>query len=731
MFEVLTLVAAASWWPIYESPAFVVMAVVTVTAGVLIGAAGARWSWPGYLVLAALVVAWAALGVPLAVPAEAAGGVLPSPSGLVDLVVTTGTGWKQLLTIALPVGSYQALLVPAFVLLLVASTLGVTVATRSSRPAFAVLLPALVLVAGIALGGPDAFAPALVGGAFAVVSVLWLVVSRGRVPIRVLGPAAALVVVGLVAALAVAVATPAPDRVVARDAVQQPFDASRYASPLSGYRAQLKQPADASVQLQLSGAAPGERIVVARMDSYDGVVFSVGGATGSSSLFSRVPGTLPGGQDAANGSRVDVVVGAYQGVWVPTVGVPSAIDFSGPNASALQNSLFASAALGTVADTAGLTTGDSYTLTTRLDSAVTDTTGLTPGALVTGANASAPDAVGVRAATWAPDSLSPGLRLSGIVAGLRSGYVSSGLPGEVFSRSGHGADRIQELLTATPMVGDDEQYAAAGALLAEAAGFPARVATGFTVPGAGGVSESGSGGGAAIAVRGADAHAWVEVYTAEAGWVALDVTPAPRPIPDASVDESSSAVRPPEVIPPATEDLADPGNAAPLQQNDSSTPPGDGALATVLRIAAIAGLSLVVLAVLLAPFLLALALKARRRTRRRGSGSARSRAAGGWAEVVDTARDLREPPVPNATRREAARSLGGGPATALAERVDGALFAPVEPSEAELRAIWEASDAERRRLRIARGRFVRLRARVSWRSLRAYHGKDRKRQDDQ
>lgn len=206
VFEVLTLVAAAAWWPIYESPSFVLLALVTVTVGVGIAAAGARWSWPSHLVLLATILAWLLLGVPLAVPAKALWGVLPTPGGLADLVVTTAAGWRQLLTIELPVGNYQALLVPVFVVLLVASVLGVSLALRTSRPAFAVVVPALALVAGVLFGGAVAFAPIAVGGLFAVVAVAWLVLSRVRVPGRAVAAAAGVVAAGVVVAVAVTVA---------------------------------------------------------------------------------------------------------------------------------------------------------------------------------------------------------------------------------------------------------------------------------------------------------------------------------------------------------------------------------------------------------------------------------------------------------------------------------------------------------------------------------------------
>lgn len=788
LIAALTLTAAAAWWPVYESASFLLLVGVTVAVGTALGAAGARWAWPAPIVAAALLVAWLLLGVPLAVPAKAFAGVLPTPAGLADLAVTTATGWRQLLTIELPVGSFQALLVPVFVLLLTASVLGTTVATRSRLPALAVLFPVAVLVAGIAFGGGVAFAPIVIGGLFTVLLVVWLAVSARGVSTRGVStrgvsgrrsgrPRAALAVaavttMAVLASVGVAAALPGADRAALRDAVAQPFDSSRYASPLSGFRSYIKPPAADAVVLTAEGLDAGSRIAVARMDDYDGVVFGVGDAASAQSLFARVPGALAAGSGAAGGSaessgesagtelEARITIGGYTGVWVPTTGDPLAIDFTGPDAATLQDSLYYSAGLQTAATTSGLVDGDTYELRARPASAPGDVTGLTPGTLpgdeppAASSAASAgvlPDALSSRLAEWAPETLSPGARLQGVLSGLRSGYRSSGLEGEVFSRSGHGTERLQQLLTATPMVGDAEQYAAAAALLARAAGFPSRVALGFVVPAsAEGVadpsaardSEPGSESGgtpdaAAIAVRGQDATAWLEVYTAENGWVALDPVPEVRPVPESALEDTRTAVQPPEVIPPPSDELDDPGETAPLQQDDDVPPASDELLATVLRIAGIVGLALAGLAVLLSPFLTVIALKARRRRRRRSQGAARSRAAGSWAELLDAARDAAVTLPANATRRESGRLLG---ATALAARVDGALYSPVEPDETELHDLWAASDERRRGLLSQHGWFARLRARVSTRSLRAhrsssnrhspYHGSDEKRRSN-
>ncbi len=764
VLEALTLVAALAWWPVYESTAFLLLATVTVTAGTVLAAVAALGRWPGPAVAVSVVALWLVLGVPLAVPAKALAGVLPTIPGLTDLAITTVTGWRQLLTIEIPVGDYQALLVPAFVLLVVASVIGTSVACRVVRPAgrvLAVIPAAVVLIAGLAFGGSTGFAPLAVGGGFAVLVVIWLTIvgsanRRGaarRSTATRIAAAAGVMALALVAAVAVTAVLPAPERSALRDTVEQPFEPGDYASPLAGYRAYLKDPVADSVVLTVTGAPAGSRIAVARMDDYDGVVFSVGGADGTGALFTRVPERLA---QSTGGTSVTarIEVGDYAGAWVPTFGDPLAVRFTGADAAALQNSLFFSPALSTVATTQGLAAGDGYELSADSPAAAgaetaPPLTSLTPGAGVVALPTPGvvPDAVSSRAAEWAPESASPGERLAGIVAGLTSGYVSSGLDGQVYSRSGHGADRIQELLTATPMVGDAEQYAAAGALLAEAAGFPARVALGFVLPSAGEeasvtsgtVTDSGAGtgtdsetgtdvtadaGSAAasatgpVELHGRDATAWVEVYTAESGWTALDVTPEPRPIPEKPITDDSTAVQPPQVVPPAGDDLDDQVQSAPLQQDDPDQTPDGGLLATVLRIAAIVGITLAGLAILLAPFLTVIALKARRRTRRRERGSPRDRAAGSWNEVVDAARDADLAPPRHSTRREAARAIGGIRSVRLADQVDGALYSPEPPDEGQLAALWAASDEERHRLQHEHGWFSRLRMRVSPRSLR-------------
>ena len=104
MLWLATVVAASALWPIYASSAFLVMVAVALAVGTLIAIVGAIFRWPAFVVMLATVVGFFAVGVPVAVPSKTQFGILPTLEGLIDLVAGVALGWKQLLTITLPVG---------------------------------------------------------------------------------------------------------------------------------------------------------------------------------------------------------------------------------------------------------------------------------------------------------------------------------------------------------------------------------------------------------------------------------------------------------------------------------------------------------------------------------------------------------------------------------------------------------------------------------------------------
>ncbi|SFK61348.1 transglutaminaseTgpA domain-containing protein [Geodermatophilus ruber] len=193
-----------------------------------------------------------------------------------------------------------------------------------------------------------------------------------------------------------------------------------------------------------------------------------------------------------------------------------------------------------------------------------------------------------------------------------------------------------------------EQYAGAMAALVRVAGVPARVVLGYT-PGT--VQPDGS-----RLVTSDDAHAWVEVYFDDLGWVPFDPTPidadravelpwSPRPQ-DQQVDDRVEA--PVAPLPGPTAPAPQPGRvpqgapAAPLVQE-----PTDRVRPVLLGTAAV--LAVAALGALPA------GLRALQRRRRLAEGSA----AALWDELSATALDLGVAHDPARTPRQVAAALAG------------------------------------------------------------------------
>lgn len=727
--------AMIPWWPIYESAAFVVAAAVAIIAGAGIGLAGARFHWPAWAVVVAVFGAYVTLGVPAAVPESAIAGVIATPHGLVELLAGAALSWKQLVTIAVPVGSYQALLVPAFLLALVASTSSVTIALRSRRPAAAIVPPALLLLAGIALGVVHDALAVEAGLAFLVTSVAWLVrvaivrrraITAGR-PVeaaladarRVLG-ASALLAVALVGATAAAVALPSPPRSVVRAELQPPFEPREHESPLAGFRAAFEPDVAGDEMLAVRGLPAGAGLRIATLDTYDGIVYNVGGTdgTGESGRFTRVPYRLDQTEVDGVSRRIEVAVQGYSDVWVPGIGQLERITFGGARAALLADGYVYNDVTGTGAVQSGLTTGDTYTADSITPLPPESIAALQPGTSVLPAVPELPERLGRLLDEWAPASDTEGERLQGMVAGLQEeGFVSHGLDGQVASRSGHSLDRLEELATERPMVGDGEQYAVAAALMAREIGFPARVVVGYLPDPDEPPAETGE----AVVFERGDLQAWIEVQTADGEWVSIDPNPTPRPIPEREPDQPTVVSRPQSALPPPAErtpvDDLDPDPDLALDERDGGIEPWVEALLGVL---AVAGFVVLGLAVLVSPFLAIIVAKLRRRRLRRRAPTVVERIEGGWQEFADAAADYGYPIRQYATRAEQAATVGGLGPLVLASVVDRAVFAPDGPADGDDERVWDTVDELQERLGAPRTRRERLRAAISLSSLAGY-----------
>ena len=747
MLWLTTLVASAALWPIYESAQLIALVGATVLVGSAIAVSGALYRWSTLTITLVTVGVYLLIGVPLAIPDRAFYGVLPTLQGELELLQGTALSWKQLLTITLPVGSYESLLVPAFILVLLTTVVGLSVGLRARWGELGVLAPVVLFVTAILFGASTATWPLELSLGLLATTLGWLVWRRWyrrRASIRVLAAQAldsdgrplepagdttfagfrTVMTAGLIVVIAAggAVAAtltlpPTAQRHVLRTAIVKPFDPRVYASPLSGFRHYEETLAANGTMLTVSGLPIGGRIRIATLDTYDGIVYSVGSSlvSSESGSFTRVPSSFD--QSSTTGSPVSVriIVGDYSGVWLPTVGKFTNVTFSGQDAPELRNSFYYNNTSGTAAVIRPLQSGDSYSLTAiePRQPSEDQLAMLRPATAAVPRSAVIPDQLSSTLDTWTRSQSAPGARLMAMITAMKqTGYISHGVdPNLPPSRSGHAADRITQLLTDQRMIGDQEQYAVTAALMARQLGFPARVVFGFVPE----VNTQGP-----TEVLGKNISAWIEVDTAQHGWVTMDPTPPVRDIPQELPKDPTTIARPQSPVQPPIEDPNRPNIQQPPESAQDPTTKDNPLLLALLILVQVVGWVLLAAAIILAPFLAIVVAKLRRRMLRRRAPTAIQRISGGWQEFEDAVIDhgLELPISP--TRTEVASIVGGVQSLVLAAVADRAVFSPDQPGDEEADRVWRAVTDLRVSMDDGRTRWERIRAAISLRSLGGY-----------
>jgi hypothetical protein len=469
---VIVAVAAVAAWPIYRSGSFLLLVVCGAAIAALIATIAWLRRWNGWSVTAALAVAVLLVGVPLAVPTRL-GGPDELLRGLGELASGLVLGFKDLVTVELPVGSYRNLLVPALVVFLVGTCAVLLLAWREDRAAYAAVPVALGMVSfGLFFGRTTVSAPLRVGPAVLYAPVetaigmsallaclLWLAWRTHDQRARALQRAAAssgvrvsrrpsaadrrrtalgaaMTAGALVLAVAiVSFAARGAERDVLRSAIGPDIDLSAEVSPLAQYRSLF---ADDRVDDVLFTVEAGdedlpERVRLATLDAYDGEVYRSGGedAVGTG-RFVRVPSSLDAGRGTPVEARISIA--EWDGIWMPTAGRLSEVRFGGDRAATLADRFYynAAASAGVLTDGerrggGGLREGDRYTLRgvepetsalSQLESPGTDDGGV-----------ATPDSL----RAWMDEHItgSGGAALEGLVTLLRErGYLSHGLSDE-------------------------------------------------------------------------------------------------------------------------------------------------------------------------------------------------------------------------------------------------------------------------------------------------------------
>jgi len=507
-------VATAAAWPIYESPRVALVAAggLIIGAGAVLGTKKLRWPW--WSVVGIAFGAYVLAVVPLAVPSAMTD---PGRVGRATLNGVAGivTGWKQLLTVSIPAGTYQGVLIPFLVIIIVGSLTATLLATSQGRGATWAVAPMLAMVFfGAAFGSGATGADAklgpitvptpwnvVIGGLAVIVCATWLIgrarmarsaalrVARSRVRTvrqsaesRVLMVRRQLVASGLViVALAVGVAAaPVASSLGPRSALREGIDPvlllQRQPSPLARYRLHVTGAGYDAELFSISSSAGVDRIRIATLDTYDGMTFQVGDSA-PSGRFARQPAV----QDARLGITI---LDGYRGMWVPVVDATGgAPRFEGERSEKLADAYYASTALdAAVVVTSeaesgiGLRAWDTYTVSTSTSRGDTASFASSTGAdpLV-----AADDYPGLAQWVEAQGTGRTGAELAVLIQRLRErGYLShstfddagasewvAALASDsayVFapSRSGHSAGRVDELFAAML---DQERRAGAGA----------------------------------------------------------------------------------------------------------------------------------------------------------------------------------------------------------------------------------------------------------------------------
>ncbi|GAA4160437.1 transglutaminase-like domain-containing protein [Gryllotalpicola daejeonensis] len=407
---VLALVAVAAFaaWPIYETwyLAVTVAGATALSALVVFTGIVRRWSWLS--IAGCLAGGYLVFGVPLAIP-SAFTSRADFLAGYRELLAATVQSWKRLITVEMPVGHFQALLVPLLITMLVCTAVAFSIVFGRARW-YGALVPVMLMPNAFAIAfGTTANGLALHLGPITVaaprhvlVGVLALGIAGGFLVwraqhartlalreaaaasgirrsggtavgnVRRIASAAAVALVGLLVAVPLSSTALPSQRHVLSDAVDPVSRLNQYTSPLTTYRAAFEStggdPYNSPVLTYKGDAQQLGRLRLATMSFYNGQQFTVlPNDSDRASAFSHMPQLTSSNHDSGLAS-LDVTIGKAfddalgSSAWLPTVNGLSAIGFTGKNVNQLTDGFYYNDKLQSGAELAGLSAGDSYTL---------------------------------------------------------------------------------------------------------------------------------------------------------------------------------------------------------------------------------------------------------------------------------------------------------------------------------------------------------------------------------
>lgn len=524
-------------------------------------------------------------------------------------------------------------------------------------------------------------------------------------------------VVGAVAVLAPLVGPRLPlaeanERYDLRDEVVPPWDPLSLPSPLVELKAALAAEREDEVVFDVVSDTPIERWTTAVMTSYDGVVWTVADPDDSGSDFRPVGSRLPN-PDAqpASDPTVDatVTIRALTGPWVPVPGAARTLQFEGSDVSASGDASSNSPRLvenprtNTLAVTSGLEEGMTYSVTALAAPDPTDEELRSDGLAVVSESVDL-EALPPQIRNLAAD-VTEGIDHGwGQVAAIRDLFSSEGFYDKTTRvPPGHSYFRLAQFLDdPDQIVGYEEQYAAAAALIGRIAELPVRVAVGFEI-------EPDRYLDGAAEVRSGDASAWIEVRVDGVGWVPVSVSPPRSREPQAenSVASQDQVATPnpppPPQVPPDVdvfsdnEELEEPVEDDEEDDDTDERAAGGGLGALGWSLVGTGTAALLVLAAAGG----VVAWKLRRTRRRREAVDPSDRIAGAWLELTDRYGEAGVHTDRHATPLEAVHTMAASePAAAttqreligLARQVDRAAYDRNPPPHEAAETAWRYSD---------------------------------------
>jgi hypothetical protein len=748
---VLTVIALLGFGPAFGQLGYLVAGIGGLVVGTAVAMAGVLLRLPLVATVLIGIAAYFVFGTAFALPGEGIVGVIPGLTSLGDLATGAVFGWSDAVTLRAPLEAPPYLAVVPFAATLVVSMAAASLAMRmpstgrraTLRAALLVAGPTLLFLAAILLGTRDAYFAGIRGVAFAAIALGWLgwrirsskrsIAPDPGLTRRAIAGSAVIVLVAVVAGgvLGTFVSPSSSSRLVVRDAVQPPFNPLDYPAPLAGFRKYTNDLRKTKL-FSATNLPSGSLIRLATMDSYNGIVWSVTGPgeqTDGSGSFELLGSTIPSPSLFTPGAKTEskFSVLGYDNVWLPSLGYMDALRFGAhPGDSDPRDTVRVNTATGTTAVTSGVSRGMTYTVDATAQKIPNDKAlkNVPVAKVAMPSVTDVPDVIATKAEQYAGGSASAIQKLRNLERSLKKlGYLSHGRASDpVPSRAGEGADRMNDLLQKTPMVGDQEQYTSAFALMARHLGYPVRIVMGFKA------HTSGKG---TVTFTGNDITAWDEVAFQGVGWIPFFPTPTKTDAPkDQTVKpklQPQPQVRQPPDTPPKADDLL-----TPVKTKDNKAPKDHHAFVLPVWVYYVGGILVLVALALFLPMAI-VAIRKRRRRLRRARGPGDRRAAGAWDELVDGFGELGYSLPKVATRRVTAATLEAqsveqgiqmqaGTLTELAADTDAAVFDGTDVTEERSSQLWHrveqslesvSNSAGWLRRRIAAYRFVKRRSATS------------------